>query len=51
MQIESLGATEHVAQRLEQIMRELRLHNEREERREQEAAAAAAASKRRFAGL
>jgi hypothetical protein len=51
MQTDTQGETETVLRRLEQILRELRIHNEREERREQAASAAAAEVRRRFASL
>lgn len=51
MQIEERSETEDMARRLEQILRELRIHNEREERRERASAAAEARARTRFAGL
>ena len=51
MQIDSRSEAEEMVRRLDQILRELRIHNEREERREQTAAAIEARAARRLAGL
>jgi hypothetical protein len=51
MQIDTTNEAEQMTRRLDQILRELRIHNEREERREAEAEAAEVAARTRFVGL
>jgi hypothetical protein len=51
MDVDTRDATGQMVRQLDQILRELRLHNEREERRERQALEARAAARTRFAGL
>ena len=51
MQIDTSNEIERMVGKLDQILRELRIHNEREERREQESVAAQIAARTRFVGL